>query len=76
MDTLTEIMELLYMNQTDCEQLTVRIGIWDAKSPYTVYATLHDGNGNVQAGEDSYGSDTVKEALTILVENVRKMVQP
>lgn len=75
-DALTEIMEILYMHRSDCSQLTVRIGIWDDTSvPYTLYASLYDRNDNIMAGESSYGSDSLTEALAALLTEVQHMVK-
>lgn len=64
-DQLREIIDLLYMHgEEDCE---VHIGIWDNETvPYTYYATLNDRDGNTQAGENSYDSLTLEEAVALL----------
>lgn len=79
MDALTEIMEILYMRRSDCDQLTVRVGIWDANNvPYTMYAVLCDRAGNTLAGESSYGSDSLGEAFALLLADTQRLlaVQP
>ena len=70
--TLSEILDHIYSYLDRAESLTVRVGIWDySTTTYTVYATLHDEDGNTLYGESTYGSNTVDEALRGLLDELQ-----
>ena len=68
---LAEVFDILYAEDTDCEDLTVRFGIWDANAvPFTYYACVYDDKDNIVCGESSYNSDTLAEAIQSMYNDV------
>ena len=76
MDTLEEILDLLYSYRSDCDELHISIGIWNAsETPYTYFATLNDADNVTVTGEGSLGSDSLQEALEALLTDVEGLVK-
>jgi hypothetical protein len=72
MDKLQEVVDWMFMHDRGSAGYEVRVGIWDSEMPFTVYAVLYEGSVLV-AGESTYGSDTVEEALEGLLEETKEL---
>ena len=72
---IAEMLDDIYSHSDKPTGYTIRIGIWETESvPYTIYAGLYSDDGNaIVAGESSYSSGSLEEAIQCLSAEVAEL---
>lgn len=72
---IAEMLDAIYMHSGEPTRYSIRIGVWDTDDvPYSIYAGLYSDDGNaIVAGESSYGSMNLTEAIQALSDEAAEL---
>ncbi len=72
---IAEMLDAIYMHSDNPTGYSIRIGVWSTEDvTYSIYAGLYSDNGNaIIAGESSYGSMNLAEAIQALSDEASEL---